>query len=218
MNFQKPEGRLEHRPNHRRRSRRIVFGAVGVALSLAAVGVAPASASPATTEPRLTSVVFPAPPQVRQLDFLLGKYNCRLPNEPDGPVRVSMSTQRGLDGHYYYNEIRQFFYSAAVPDVHALGVYGWNPVDQKILLQYHDNWGSSGTGSSPGWQDGHLRFAGDILQVTGPSPTGVAPGIHMTLTDDWFVVNPGHFTLGQVITLPDGNSTTGALDCRRTSR
>ncbi|BCB82754.1 hypothetical protein [Phytohabitans suffuscus] len=202
-------------PTLPRWSRRTLLAAASVVLSLATVGVVPASAASGTGRGHGRPAPVPAPPQVRQMDFLLGKYDCRLPDDPTGPVQVRWNTRRGLDGHYYYAEVWQFFYNAAVPDVHALGVYGWNPVDQRITLQYHDNWGSAGTGSSPGWQDGHLRFAGDLLQVTRPSPTGVTTGIHLRLTDDWVIVSPGHFTVAQVVTLPDGSSVTGAMDCRR---
>ncbi|GAA4468970.1 hypothetical protein [Phytohabitans houttuyneae] len=198
---------------HRRRAgARAVAGVLSIVLGALAVGVPPATAAPAQRPPR-GSDVFPAPQQIRALDFMLGRHVCRLPGDPTGPVRVTMDVRKQIDGHFYYAELRQFLYSATLPDPHAMGIYGWDPVAGKLILQYHDNWGSHGSGTSPGWQDGHLRFTGQLSQVAAPTSTGVTTGFPIQLADDWQVIGPGHFTLSQTATLPNGSSVTASFDC-----
>lgn len=191
------------------------LGAAAIALSVLALGFAPASASPAGRSEKVRPVPFPAPPQVQAFDFMLGRHVCKRPGEPTGPVRVRMNVRKEIDGHYYYAEFRQYLYSETLPDPHAMGVYGWDPVAGKLILQYHDNWGSYGTGSSPGWQDGHLRFTGQLSQVAAPNPSGVTTGFPIGLADDWQVLAPGHFTFSQTATLPNGGTVTAAFDCVR---
>ena len=210
MTSDKPDGIRRRR--RRFPGRRAVLGAVGLTLSALALGIPPAAAAPAASHHRPNAL--PAPPQIQALDFMLGRYECRAAGQPDSPVRVKMHTRRELDNHYYYAE-HEYYSSAGVPDTHSMGIYGWNPVAGKLILQYHDTWGSSGTGSSPGWQDGHLRFAGQVTQVAAPSATGVAPGFPMGLSDDWQIVDGDHFTLSQTATLPNGMTITNAFDCRR---
>lgn len=200
-----------YRPARRTWRRRLVAGGVSVAMSLTLLGVTPASAE-SDSQPRAPrTAVLPPPPQVRGLDFLLGAYKCAYTPPPGlDPAVVYMTTRRALDGHYYYIDI------VIVPgDVHGLLLYGWNPVNGNFIGQYHDNWGSSGTSVSPGWQDGHLIFSGPLIQVIAPSATGVAPGVPMSLKDDYTVPDPGHYIDVQTITLEDGSTGVGSYDCHR---
>lgn len=155
---------------------------------------------------------LPPPPQLRGLDFMLGTYDCTQPGQTK--VEVTMSTKRALGGHYYVTSVTQYT-AAPYPDVYGTASYGWSPSCGRFMMQYHDNWGSSGTAFAPGWQDGHLRFAGNLLQVLNPNPTGVARGVQLDITDDRQVVNADHFTFSQTVTTPDGKSKTSRLDCRR---
>lgn len=155
--------------------------------------------------------ILPAPPQMRELDFLLGTHRCDyIPPPIEKPATVWMTVHKALGGHYYYNSV------VFVPgDIHALLVYGWNPVDQTFVGQYHDTWGTTGAVNSPGWQDGHLVFTGSVNQVAAPSATGVAAGVRLALQDDYTIVGDGQFTLVQTFTLPDGTSYQGRYECHR---
>ncbi|MFI0487630.1 DUF1579 family protein [Actinomadura sp. 9N215] len=192
-------------------TRRTTLGVAGAITGLLALGIGPANAQPSgPAKPRKQEL--PPPPQVRGLDFTLGTFDCTQPGQTK--LEVTMAAKRGLGGHYYYSDVTQYM-AAPYPNVYGKGVYGWNPVDGTFIMQYHDNWGSSGTASSPGWQDGHLRFAGNLLQVLNPNPTGTAKGVTLGIKDDYQVIDRNRFTIAQTVTSPDGTSKNGNLDCRR---
>jgi hypothetical protein len=155
---------------------------------------------------------LPPPSQLHGLDFMLGTYDCRQPGQ--AKLEVTMSTECALGGHYYVSSITQFM-AAPHPNVYGTASYGWNPVYRRFMMQYYDNWGTSGTALAPEWEDGHLRFAGSLLQVTDPNPSGFAQGMRLDITDDRQVVSADCFVISQTVTTPDGKSKTSRLECRR---
>lgn len=188
---------------------------VGVAaVGLVALAVTPVNAEPeAGDKPsRATSTSpLPAPPQIRALDFLLGSYRCDYTPPPGSRAAVMhLTTKRAMGGHYYYTDA-----TLEPGQVVGRSSFGWDPVGGRFIVQYHDNWGSSATYSSPGWRNGHLVFKGPLSQVVTPSATGRTEGVHMDVVDDYQVLGPGHFKDATSFTFPDGTTLRGSYDCRR---
>ncbi|WP_086710017.1 hypothetical protein [Streptomyces antimycoticus] len=193
--------------------RRVPAGVVGVAaVSLIALTVSPVNAEPdGRAKPPRGRNPLPAPPQIRDLDFLLGSYTCEYTPPPGGTAAVlKLTTRRALGGHYFYTD-------ATLDPGNVVGrsAFGWNPVDGKFINQYHDNWGSSGNYTSSGWKDGHLIFKGPLTQVITPNATGQTSGVKLDLMDDYQVLGRGHFKNSTSFTFPDGSTLQGSYDCRR---
>jgi hypothetical protein len=186
----------------------VAGASAALAASVLVVAGSPVSAAPAPRPPKgHPKATLPAPPQMSALDPLLGKYRCDEKAAPD--QRFYLNTTRGMDGHFQYGDI-----TIQPGDLHAQAVYGWDPVDGVYFSQYHDNWGSHSTTSSPGWKDGHLVFTGDIVQVAAPSATGHAQGAHLQLKDDYTVVRPGYFIAVTTVTF-NGVDYPHTYDCHR---
>ncbi|MFD7501772.1 hypothetical protein [Streptomyces sp. NPDC059850] len=186
-----------------------------VAVGLVAFAVTPVSAVPdagdAGDKPSRPANPLPAPPQMRALDFLLGSYTCEYTPPPGSKAAVMhLTTKRVMGGHYYYTD-------ATMEPGQLIGrsSFGWDPVDGKFIVQYHDNWGSSANYSSPGWRNGHLVFKGPLSQVVTPSATGKTEGVNMDVVDDYQVLGPGHFKDATSFTFSDGTTLRGSYDCRR---
>jgi len=183
-----------------------------VAVGLVALAVTPVNAEPeAADKPSRPADPLPAPPQMRALDFLLGSYRCDYTPPPGSKAAVMhLTTKRVMGGHYYYTD-------ATLEPGRLVGrsSFGWDPVDGKFIVQYHDNWGSSANYSSPGWRNGHLVFKGPLSQVVTPSATGKTDGVNMDVVDDYQVLGPGHFKDATSFTFPDGTTLRGSYDCHR---
>lgn len=187
-------------------------GALGAALGLSLLLTAPAGAAPAA-QPRHPSVAdpLPPPPQMRSLYAMLGSYRCEdHPSPGITPSVLYVTNTKGLGGHYVDSsvEIR--------PNVlRGRSTMGWDPVNGRYFSFYADDWGSSYTVTSPGWDNGHLIFTGSIIQVASPSATGHATGIQLGIGNDYQILGPWHFTDAQAITLPDGRTVQHNYDCHR---
>ncbi len=200
-------------PRRRRWSRRVPAGVVGAAtVGLVALTVSPVSAEPDTgARPPRGGDPLPAPPQIRALDFLLGSYTCDYTPPPGGrPAVLKLTTKRAMDGHYLYTDA-----TLEPGNVVGRSTFGWNPVDGTFINQYHDNWGSSGSYTSSGWQDGHLVFRGPLTQVITPNATGRTSGVKLNLLDNYQVLGRGHFKNATSFTFPDGSTLQGSYDCHR---
>ncbi|MFF7653920.1 hypothetical protein ACFZCY_29515 [Streptomyces sp. NPDC007983] len=221
MRTEKAAGQGSQRPARLTRwLRRAPVGVVGVAavgaatMGLVAFAVTPVNAEPDAAEKpsRATSTnPLPAPPQMRALDFLLGSYTCAYTPPPGSRAAVMhLTTKRAMGGHYFYTD-------ATLEPGHVVGrsSFGWDPVDGKFIVQYHDNWGSSANYSSPGWRNGHLVFKGPLSQVVTPSAAGKTDGVNMDVVDDYHMLGPGHFKDATSFTFPDGTTLRGSYDCRR---
>ena len=165
----------------------------------------PVSAAPATHAKAHRVAPLPVPPQMKALEPLLGKWKCDEKAAPD--QQFIINTTRTLDGHYQNDEV-----TINPGNVHAIASYGWNPLDQVYFSQYHDNWGSSSSTTSPGWKDGHLIFTGDLIQIAAPSATGHATGAHIKLKDDYTLVRPGYFKDTTTVTF-NGTDYPHSYDC-----
>ncbi len=194
--------------------RHVPVGVVGLAaVSVVAFTVSPVNAEPDTEgkKPPRSTNPLPAPPQMRDLDFLLGTYTCDYTPPPGGkPAVLRMTTKKAMGGHYYYTDA-----TLEPGKVVGRSSFGWNPVDKTFINQYHDNWGSSGTYTSSGWKNGHLIFKGPLNQVVKPDASGNTEGIKLGLVDDYQILGPGHFKDNTSFTFPDGNVLRGSYDCRR---
>ncbi|WP_307821561.1 hypothetical protein [Streptomyces coffeae] len=182
-------------------------------MSVVALTMSPVNAEPDTQgkKPPRSTNPLPAPPQMRDLDFLLGTYTCDYTPPPGGkPAVLGMTTKKAMGGHYYYTDA-----TLEPGKVVGRSSFGWNPVDNTFINQYHDNWGSSGNYSSPGWKNGHLMFKGPLNQVVTPDAGGSTEGIKLGLVDDYQILGPGHFRDNTSFTFPDGTVLRGSYDCHR---
>jgi len=216
MNTRTPDQRPDRRPYDIRRlltsgrwSRPArLTGAVAVLATCAfVVAGSPVSAAPATHAKPHGKPKLAPPPQMSALDPLLGKYKCDEAAAPD--QEFYLNTTRAMGGHFQYGDI-----TIQPGDLHAMAAYGWDPVNGNYFSQYHDNWGSHSTTTSPGWKDGHLIFTGEIVQVAAPDATGHAQGALLKLKDDYSIVRPGYFKSVTTVTY-NGVDYPHSYDCHR---
>jgi hypothetical protein len=191
---------------------------VGVALTVAVSGATVAAAAPVSAssgdraKPHATAPL-PAPPQMKALDALLGKWKCTITDPPPQPGKETVSyvtTRKALNGHYLYSDV-----VLNPGNLHGRQVFGWNPVDQNYVRFSYDDWGTSDTSTSPALKDGHLVFSGEVIAVSAPSSTGQAPGAHMKLQDDYTLVRPGYRTVSTTVTLATGQTSKFSGPCTR---
>jgi hypothetical protein len=190
------------------RTTRITGLAVVLAVPAFVLAGSPVSAAPTvktTKGGHQHAAPLPAPPQMKALDPLLGKWKCDEAAAPDQQFIINAT--RGLDGHYQNETV-----TIDPGGVRAVASYGWNPLDQVYFSQYHDNWGSSSSTTSPGWKDGHLIFTGEVIQIAAPDATGHATGAHMQLKDDYTLVRPGYFKSTTTVSL-NGVDYPHSYDC-----
>ncbi|MEU1791951.1 hypothetical protein ABZ553_39985 [Streptomyces sparsogenes] len=212
-----PAGHAAHRRSWRKR--RTPLALVGAAAVLAVTGTAPASAGQSDVRHhdmaedsagtvKSGPAPLPAPPQMREIDFLLGKYTCTydVPGQ-DRKKTFYAHTTRKLGGHYYETE-------TLIPQDNLRGrqTFGWNPVDGKYFTQFHDDWGSSGTTESPGAEDGVFTFTGAYLLVRKPAADGHAVGDRATVKDEIKQLGPGHYQDVQTLTF-DNFTFSLSYDC-----
>ncbi|BCB74385.1 hypothetical protein GCM10022251_60070 [Phytohabitans flavus] len=145
----------------------------------------------------------PAPEQLHQLDFLLGRFECVFNNvvvDPPTTVVTYWETRKTLNGHYYEMDI-----TMPTGQFSARWIFGWNDVEAGFLSYYYDDIGSQGTSIAPGWQDGHLVFTGQSNYF----------GHRITNRDDFVIVDENH-VLDTSYVLEDGEwELAGTYDCRR---
>jgi hypothetical protein len=192
-----------------------VVGAV-VALSIPAfvVAAAPVGAAPTPSTASRAEPPLPAPPQMRDLDALLGRWKC-LQTDPPPPAGqegtvMYVDTKRALNGHYLYSDV-----VLNPGNLHGRQVFGWNPVDGVFTRFEYDDWGTSDTTTSPPLKDGHLVFTGDVTAVSAPSATGHAPGGHYKIKDDYDLARPGYRTVATTVTTAEGASYSYSGPCNR---
>jgi len=117
---------------------------------------------------RLVASLPPAPApaeRLHDLDFLLGDFRVRYvnlttPRPTTGEARWDTRVVNG--GHHY--EMTQ---TISVPGITAKWIFGWDQLADEFVSFYYDDWGNYSTATSPGWQDGHLRFSGECLAFGG---------------------------------------------------
>ncbi|MBQ1123887.1 hypothetical protein [Streptomyces sp. B15] len=157
---------------------------------------------------------LPPPPQMREMQRLLGSWKCVevSPPPPNGIEKTVsyVKVKKAMGGHFSYSTI-----SIEPGTIRARDVTGWNPVDRVYFRQYHDNWGTTSITTSPGWKDGHLVFTGEFIGVSEPDPDGEAEGAHMKLTDDYKWIGPGRFDVTSTVSLPGGGDYPHTAECHR---
>jgi hypothetical protein len=186
-------------------------GALGAALGLTLIFTVPAgAASPAQHQHTPVSDLLPPPPQMRSLYAILGSYKCADQPPPGvAPQDLYVTSTKMLGGNYVSSDVE-------IPNVvRGQDIIGWDPVDGNYFEFYEDDWGSSGTATAPGWDNGHLIFKGSTIQVLSPSSTGHAQGLRLDGQNDYQVLGPGHYTDTATTFLPNGTSSVHIYDCHR---
>jgi Protein of unknown function (DUF1579) len=186
-------------------------GVIGAALSVILSPTAPIPASSAPPQQMLTSGVSqprePLAEQMHQLDFLLGYWKCVLTHtsDPDNPINQIYTIRSTLGGNWYEMHV----YQPPTPEVpnptSSRTIMGWNNATSTFVDFYFDSKAGQGTGTSPGWQDGHLVFTTDFLFNT----------VTRKLRDDFVSLDSDHF-VDYFSALRNGNwVATGVLECTR---
>jgi len=193
--------------------------ATALVASVALMGAGSAGAAPAshakTNQAKSAAVLNPPAHQMAELDFLLGGYKCLTAPYPQyGRLTVYESTRKILDGNYY-----QMTITIPIPGVGTISAYwtfGWDPVDLDYIAQYFDSLGTTGTSTSAGWQNGHLKFRGQYVNVVTPGGvSGVGKGERLAAQDDLTIAGPGHY-IDSSSDRPNGQwISTGADDCQK---
>jgi hypothetical protein len=211
----------ERRP---RWNRRFTAGLAGAALVLTVPAVATAASSSgdrdgASAEPRspvrtkatAPAEPLPAPPQLRALDFMVGSFKCLdTPSTGETPFYDYIVTRREVGGHFYSSTM----WTPKV--IRSQRTWAWDPVNQKIVSQYRDDWGVIATSTAPApGPDGKVVSSGPVTLVISPSATGQADGIDATVTEETRPVGKGRFSDVQSTTFANGFVVTHTLDCRK---
>jgi hypothetical protein len=134
----------------------------------------------------------PAPSErMRDLDFLLGDFRGEYfdftSQAPTSGVS-SWQTRATHSGHIY-----ELTLSVPVPKLNSRWIFGWHEPDACFYEIYHDDWGNHGRATSPGWQQGRLKFTGEFHMG------GFQPGLVLVTQDEYTVVDENHFAKHEVI-------------------
>lgn len=191
--------------------RRITVGALGLAVCIGLTDVTPASTMPPDKAvmhdvETSTATAKPAPSQLQQLDFLLGKTSCTLTTG----TKISASTKPILDGHYYQMDLTAqsqggFGYS----NLTGQWVLGWNSIDSTFISYYYDDAQIQGTSTSPGWQNGHLVFTGTYALSTIRKNAAVQ--------DEFTKMSADHFMIHESIQKDGKWQPLDTQDCYRSA-
>jgi hypothetical protein len=198
---------------------RAAAGAAVLALTATALGTAEASASrvPSLTDATAAEAAFrpksdapPAPPQLAELNFLLGTYKCVVtavaPGEPPTSVIVWMRTKPILSGHYYEMEYIQEAIPGVIGKVTGKWVWGYTPSDSTYSAYYYDDHDNKGTAFSSGRNaEGKFEFVGDYT-VLGDVGTG---------HDIFTVVNSRRFTDHSYVKIDGELIPISVYDCAK---
>lgn len=195
---------------------RVVGAVMALSMPVLVAAASPVGAEPGSPVTSRAEPPLPSPPQMRELDPLLGKWKC-LKTDPPPPAGqegtvMYLDTRRALNGHYLYSDV-----TLNPGNLHGRQIFGWNPVDGVFTRYEYDDWGTSDTTTSPSLKDGHLVFAGDVTAVSAPSATGHAQGGHLKIRDDYDLVRPGYRTVSTTVTTSDGVSFHYSGPCYRLS-
>jgi hypothetical protein len=188
------------------------IAATALVASVALTGAGSAGATPvAHAQTNQTAVLNPAAHQMAELNFLLGRYKCL---STPGDLTTYESTSKILDGNYYQMVVKFFIPGAGM--FTAYWTLGWDSVDHNYIGQYFDNLGTTGTATSAGWQNGHLKFPGQYVKVVTPGgASGAGQGARQTAQDDFVSVGPGHYIdSGSVLQNGQWVSASGS-DCQK---
>ncbi|MEV8441836.1 hypothetical protein AB0425_31015 [Actinosynnema sp. NPDC051121] len=184
-------------------------GALAAAAVLAVSAVGVASAERDATGP---TAAASAPPEMRQLDFLLGSWRCTfsVPVPGGGPSttgEVVSTVKPVLGGQWYeWNALTVPTETSPEPKASRWLFGGWNATEGTFTAFYLDDRGHRGVSTSPGARDGHVVFSGPFTTPRGPA----------TYVDDFQPQGRNRFT--DTISVKTGDQVTpgGSVDCRRT--
>jgi len=173
------------------RQHRIVVGAfcavVGISLTSMTLidTIGPSRGSTHYGEASIVTTL-PAPVQLHQLDFLLGKIRCTF----NTGTKVSATTQPILDGHYYQMDLTAEN-AFGTPKLTGRWVLGWSSIDTSFFSYYYDNAQIQGTATSAGWQNDHLVLTG-TYKLGEYGKDGV-------IRDDFTRIGDNHFRIHESI-------------------
>src|SRR5262249_41174121 len=98
----------------------------------------------------------PAPPRMRDLDFLLGECKREYTNttpDPATPGFAYWTTAALCHGHFYEmtQKLPEF-------DINGKWIFGWDEEEEKFVGFYYDDYGNLLQPSSTGFDDGRIAF------------------------------------------------------------
>jgi Protein of unknown function (DUF1579) len=125
----------------------------------------------------------PGQDRLHDLDFLLGRIKCRF----DTGVTMVAKVQPILGGAFYQMRLNSWNAEGETVVDDGFWTVGWSEPDQQYLSYYFDNTGMHGHSSSPGWEDGKLKFTGPHVLIGGKVRTGTR--------DEFERISENHFVL-----------------------
>jgi hypothetical protein len=150
---------MEHTSGRGKWSRRFLAAVGVVGVSAALSGAVPADAH---TTHAVTSFK-PVAPELHQLDFMLGAWNCvntvAFPGRPTVVNNLFVTGTPSVDGHWYKVDAYEVP-DGVTPPLVSSWVFGWNAADAKFTAYYYDNNDSHGYAVSAGTSNGVVAFVG----------------------------------------------------------
>lgn len=184
--------------------------AVGTAAFVAGLAVAAATQASAQTGSDRggedaggipASAGITTPPQLHQLDFMLGTLNCTF----NTGVTMRAHLHPTLGGAYY-----QFDYISHEADgkfrMAGRWIIGWSTPDNAFEGYYVDTGGNQGTQSATGVVDGKLSFVGPVV---------LSDKVKLLAKDDYQIVGPNHFTVTSYVQIKGAWTFADSQDCYR---
>ncbi len=139
------------------------------------------------------------PPQLHQLDFMLGTIDCTF----NTGVTMRAHLRPTLGGAYY-----EFDYVSHTPTgafrMAGRWIIGWSTPDNAFEGYYVDTGGNQGTQSASGVAGGKLSFVGPVV---------LSDKVKLLARDDYQIVGPDHFTVTSSVQIKGQWVFADSQDC-----
>lgn len=156
------------------------------------------------------SSYFPAPDQLKELNFLLGRYKC---STTPGGYTIYLTTSKILGGNYDRTNVTVVTTQGTV---YGEWIFGWDSVHLQFTSYYFDDTGATGNASSLGWQNGQFNFTGTYVLVSVLGGTsGIGQGFNIQAADDFVIAGPGHVIDERSAVINGEWVNAGEYDCYR---
>jgi hypothetical protein len=196
----RPAGTISQAPTRRRRRRARVAGAFAWAAALVAITGGSAAAWPEGGSPKPPAVT--PPPQLRQLDFLLGDLRCLY----DSGTTLRSRNTTILGGTYLQMNMHA---EKALGNrtINGRWILGWDQHRSQFSTYYYDDNLNQGTSTSPGWQNGEFTLIGSYVLAEVPVP--------ITVKDVFKPITANHFTIVESAEVNGAWQVLNTQDCVR---
>jgi hypothetical protein len=144
-----------------------------------------------------------APERMRDLDFMLGDFRVEYTNLTTNPPTTG--TAQWSAGPTHRGHFVEMLQDLPAHDITSRWIFGFNQRDDEFFSLYQDDWGNYARPTSPGWQDGHLRFTGDCFGF----------GMYIVTQEDFEIVDENHYIKRSFIQNGDAWIPGDVINCYR---